>query len=73
MQCLHWLVKSEIPYTGHYNSLLSAVQVMGCEQLKHLNQGENAKYTSQQIIQEFLQVMAARFEHISESTVVFSM
>ena len=47
MQCLYWLVKSEILHTGHYNSLLSAVQFMGCEQLKHLNQGENAKYTSQ--------------------------
>ena len=30
MQCLYWLVKSEIPHTGHYNSLLRAVQFMGC-------------------------------------------
>ena len=33
MQSLYWLVKSEILHTGHYNSLLSAVQFMGCEQL----------------------------------------
>lgn len=62
MQCLYWLVKSEIPHTGHYNSLLKAVQFMGCEQLKHLHQSENAKYTSQRIIQEFLKVMAGQLE-----------
>jgi len=55
-------VKSEIPHTGHYNSLLKAVQLMGCEQSKHLHQGENAKCTSQRIIQEFLKVMADQLE-----------
>ena len=59
MQCLYW---SEIPHTGNYESLLKVVQLMGCQQLKHLNQGENAKYTSQRIIQEFLQVMAVEIE-----------
>jgi len=35
---------------------------MGCERLKHLHQGENAKYTGQRIIQEFLKVMADQLE-----------
>ena len=61
-QCLYWLVKSEILHTGNYESLLKAVQLMGCKQLKYLNQGENAKYTSKRIIQEFMQVMAAKIE-----------
>ena len=62
MECLYWLVKSEIPHTTHYNSLLKAVEFMGCEPLKHLNHGDNAKYTSQRIIQEFLQVIGEQLE-----------
>ena len=62
LQCLYWLVKSEIPHTTHYNSLLKAVQFMGLEKLKHLHQAENAKYTSQRIIQEFLQVVGHYLE-----------
>ena len=57
MECLYWLVKSEIPHTTYYNNLSKAVEFMGCEALKHLNHGDNAKYTSQHIIQEFLQVI----------------
>ena len=57
MQCLYWLIKSEIPHTSNYNSLVKAVEFMGCEHLRHLNHGENAKYSSQRIIQEFLDVM----------------
>ena len=57
MQCLYWLVKEEIPHTTNYPSLLKAVEFMGCSQLKHLQCGENAKYTSRRITMEFLQVM----------------
>jgi hypothetical protein len=39
MQCLYWLVKSEFPHTTLYSSLLHAVEVMGCDQLQHLNHG----------------------------------
>ena len=35
---------------------------MGCEALKHLDHGDNAKYTSQRIIQEFLQVIGEQME-----------
>ena len=53
MQCLYWLVKYEIPHTSNYNSLVKAVEFMGCEHLRHLRHGENAKYSSQRIIQGF--------------------
>ena len=55
MQCLYWLVKN-------YGSLVDTVQFMGCDYFKHLHQGENAKYKSQRIISEFLQVMASQIE-----------
>ena len=65
MQCLYWLVKSEVPHTSHYNSLVKAVEFMGCDHLRHLHKGDNAKYTSQRIIQEFLQVIGGQIERVS--------
>lgn len=62
MQCLYWLVKSEIPHTSNYNSLVKAVEFMGCEHLRHLRHGENAKYSSQRIVQEFLNVMGEQLQ-----------
>ena len=35
---------------------------MGCSQLKHLQHGENAKYTSRRVTQEFVQVMGDMIE-----------
>ena len=49
MQCLYWLVQSEIPHTTKYGSLIDAVQF-------------NAKYKSQRIIGEILQIMAVQIE-----------
>ena len=60
VQCLCWLVKSEIPHTTNYDSLLKTVQFI----LKHLYQGENAKYTSQCVIQEFLQTLGNQIEEL---------
>ena len=62
MQCLYWLVKEEIPHTTNYPSMLKAVEFVGCTQLKHLNCGENAKYTSRRVTMEFLQVMGEQVE-----------
>ena len=62
MQCLYWLVHSEIPHTTKYSSLIDAVKLMGCDYFKHLHQGENAKYKSKRIIQEFLEVLAKQIE-----------
>ena len=63
MQCLYWLVHSEIPHTTNYSSLVDAVRLTGCEYFKHLYKGENAKYKSQRIIQEFLEVLVRQIEH----------
>lgn len=57
MQCLCWLVKEEIPHTTNYPSLLNTVKFMGCNQLKHFQCSENAKYSSRRITMEFLEVM----------------
>ena len=62
MQCPYWLVKSEVPHTTNYNSLIKAAEFMGCPQLKHLYHGENAKYSSQRTIQEFLKVIGEQIE-----------
>lgn len=62
MQCLYWLVKSEVSHTTKYSSLVDAVQCMGCDYFKHLNCAENAKHKSQNIISEFLQVISTQIE-----------
>ena len=51
MQCLYWIVLSEVPHTTKYSSLVDAVQFMGCDYFKHLHQGDNAKYKSQRLLQ----------------------
>lgn len=78
MQCLYWLVKEEIPHTFNYPSMLKAVEMMGCSQLKHLQHGDNAKYTSRQVMLEFLQVMSdmieqAQLRDLLASPVVYSL
>ena len=62
MECLYWLVKSEVPHTSLYASLIEAVEYMGCDKLHYLKHGENAKYTSRRITHEFLQVMGDQIE-----------
>ena len=65
MQCLYWLVHSDIPHKTKYGSLVDGVQFMGCDYFKSLNHAENAKYKIQRIIGEFLQVMATQMENSS--------
>ena len=36
MECLYWLVKSEMPHTSLYGPLVQAVEFMGCGQLRNL-------------------------------------
>ena len=64
MECLYWLVKSEMPHTSLYGPMLEAIQFMGCDKLHHLKHGENAKYTSCRITQEFLEVMSDHIESV---------
>ena len=72
MQCLYWLVKEEIPHTLNYPSMLKAVEIMGCCQLKHLQHGDNAKYTSRRVTQEFLQIMGDMIEQAQLRNLVAS-
>ncbi|XP_077863345.1 zinc finger protein 862-like [Saccoglossus kowalevskii] len=54
MKCIYWLAKNEVAHTTKYVSLLDFVKSMGCTYLEHLDQGGNANYTSERIVQEFL-------------------
>ena len=53
---------ADISHTTNYSSLVDAMQFMGCNSFKHLRQGENVKYKSQRIINEFVQVLASQIE-----------
>ena len=73
MQCLYWLVLSGIPHTTKYSSLVDAVYFMGCDYFKHLHQGQNAKYKSKRIIQEFLEVLAWQIQEKQQQELSSSM
>ena len=45
---------------------------MGCSQLKHLQHGDNAKYTSRRVTQEFLQIMGDMIEQAQLRNLVAS-
>ena len=64
MECLYWLVKAEVPHMSLYASMLEAVKFMGCDKLNHLHHGENAKYTSHRITEEFFQVLGDQIETV---------
>ena len=56
-KCIHFLCKQEISHTTTYPHLLTLVESLGCEYFRVLNIGRNAKYTSPQIVAEFLEVL----------------
>ena len=58
LKVVYWLAKEELAYTTKYESLLKLAQNLGCTYLKDLCLGENASYTSRQIIGEFLQCLS---------------
>ena len=62
MKCLYWLCKQEIPHTTNYEPLLSLAKALGCSYLSTLNQGGNAHYTSERIIQEVVCILAGQIE-----------
>ena len=47
LKCMYWLAKHEIAHTTNFESLIQLAISLGSTYLKELNQGENAKYTSQ--------------------------
>ena len=56
-KCIYWLCKQEISHTTTYPHLLSLAENLGCEYFKALNVGQNARYTSPQIVGEFLEAI----------------
>ena len=56
-KCIYFLCKQEIAHTTTYPHLLTLAESLGCEYFKDLNVGRNAKYTSPQIVAEFLGIM----------------
>lgn len=58
LQALYWLAKEEVAHTTKYESLLKLAKTWGHDFLSVLQVGKNAMYTSDTIIQEFLQVLA---------------
>ena len=56
-KCMYWLCKQEISHTTTYPHLLGLAENLGCDYFKALNVGKNAKYTSPQIVAEFLDIM----------------
>ena len=61
-KCIYFLCKQEIAHTTTYPHLLTLAENLGCEYLRALNVGRNAKYTSPQILAEFLGVINSLVE-----------
>lgn len=55
-------MKSELPHATNYGFLLKAIEFMGCIQLHLLHHGDTAKYTSQKVTLEFLEVIGEQIE-----------
>ena len=53
MRNVYWLSKEDVP-SLKYNSLNKLVELQGCESIRNLYVGENAKYTSPEVMQEVL-------------------
>ena len=58
-KCIYWLCKHEISHTTTYPHLLSLAESLGCRYFESLKVGRNAKYTSPQIVGEFLEIIDA--------------
>ncbi|XP_035683974.1 zinc finger protein 862-like [Branchiostoma floridae] len=68
MKVLYFLAKEEIPHTTKFSSLLDfSKDHLGCDVLSHLNQGGNANYRSERILQELLKVMAGQIQEQHEA------
>lgn len=56
-KCVYFLCKHEIAHTTTYPHLLAFAESLGCEYFRALNVGRNTKYTSPQILAEFLELI----------------
>ena len=59
---IHWLAKEEVAHTTKFESLVGLAINLEAKDLKALNKGENAKYTSERTIREMVQVLSATVE-----------
>ena len=57
-KCLYWLFKEQVPHTTHFESLLELIRSLGADYIDGMYKGENAKYCSEQFIDEALTAMA---------------
>lgn len=60
LKTMYFLAENELPQTTLYTKLIEHSKRMGCNYLEHLNQAGNAHYTSERIVQELVQVLAAQ-------------
>ena len=58
LKTVYCLAKQEIPLTTKYEAILELTISLGCDYLKGLEVGSNARYRSHTIIGEFLKVLA---------------
>ena len=58
LKCMYWLAKREIAHTTNFESLIQLAISLGSTYLKDLNQGDNAKYTSQESKFEFIKILS---------------
>ena len=54
-QCLYWLCKQRIPHTTNFEKLLDLATLLGLDIKGNISKGNNAKYTSNMAIAEFLE------------------
>ena len=57
-RCIYWLVKEELADHTKFTSLLEPVKSLGCLYLSELEVGQNARYTSHRMIDEFVAVLS---------------
>ena len=62
IKIVYCLAKQEIPLTTKYEPILELAVSLGCDYLKELEVGGNARYRSHTIIGEFLKVLATVVE-----------
>ncbi|KAE8293775.1 hypothetical protein D5F01_LYC06711 [Larimichthys crocea] len=58
LRAMYWLTTNEIPHTTNFSSLLDMMRGLGLSYLSHLNKAGNAHYTSEEIMQEMVQVLS---------------
>ena len=58
LQILYWLAKNEVAHFTKFESLRSLCRDLGCDYFKELNLGHNATYSSNRMIDEWLQILS---------------